>query len=97
MIRYGTSWRGRRPGVRHWVSVPVGPLGCALLVPAAMFWLAAWGVIAMAWIAAEAAAFTVSGGIVLAQLIERQGRPEHVTVIRLPFGLLAFALRPPPP
>ncbi len=47
--------------------VPVGPLGLALLPVAVLFWLAAWGVIAMAWICAEVVIFATSGAVVLAQ------------------------------
>jgi len=96
-VRYGTSWRGRRPGSRHWISVPVGPLGCALFPVALLFWLGFWGVVGMIWICAEIAVAAASAALVLCQLAERQGRLRDVTTTLLPCWLIGFALRPPPP
>lgn len=48
----------------------------------------------MCWICAEAIVFAASGAVVGAQLAERQGRIGHITVAQLPFGLIAFVLRP---
>jgi hypothetical protein len=60
MFRYGTSWRGRRPGTRHWVSGPLWlwGLGWLLLLPFKVLWLM---VLAEVWLAAEAVVLLSSG------------------------------------
>ena len=74
-IRVGTSWRGRRPGTRHWVS---GPLWLMVF-----FWLPGlaleiliygllWSVVLMVWLGAETAVLLWSAIYIAAQLIDRQ-------------------------
>lgn len=69
---YGTSWRGTRPGTRHWRSTSVSfGLGSYLLgygiwslfvIPLIVMW---WLLLAEVWLVAEVYAAGISGIVVL--------------------------------
>lgn len=90
-VTNGTSWPGKRPGVRHWTSVSYGPHiwelgvgGLILFVPWAVLMLAALSL----WIGLEALVIIASG--VLIGLNAARHVPlawEHARWQRLRFGL----------
>ncbi len=70
-IRYGTSWPGRQPGVRHWRSSSMGLwfgwLGLGLL-GGAFLHLVLWSfMLAPMWLSIEFYVLGISGLIVLAR------------------------------
>lgn len=94
---YGTSWRGTRPGTRHWRSTSVSyGLGTWFLghglwtlfaLPFALLW---WLLLAELWLCAEAVLLVVSGVLTGYALARRQVRFADVTVTGLRYHLFVI-------
>lgn len=98
---YGTSWRGRQPGTRHWRSTSVSfPLWISVLwwpfVPFVLFfWALFWLLAGELWLVAEVLLLVISGVLVLADLATKRARPAQITLTRLWAGLTIFDIRSP--
>lgn len=89
-IRMGSSWPGRKPGTRHWVSYTPGWLGLWWLGKglATPFYLMAWLIVislaGSVWVCAEMC-------VIIASLIGLVWAPPgQVRLVNLSWGLVGF-------
>lgn len=97
---YGTSWRGTRPGTRHWRSTSVSfGLGSYLLgygiwslfvIPLIVMW---WLLLAELWVCAEMLLLTVSLIVVAVLLAQRRIGLADLALIPVGWRLFAIGTR----
>jgi hypothetical protein len=78
---WGTSWRGHRPGTRHWRShsVSFGLFGWLLTVCG---WVIIWSFILVPWLALELGLFVASGLLAVVFMVMYRRGPSYVHLVR---------------